>query len=260
MNWLIKIAGTTFFIQDAQRIAKPKSLTDIANHMMQWMSSYMPKNLLPDSKCPRYQFITPDGDYIWDNSYTGVINIYTCDESPQDILTYVEQYIREELLPSGIQSQIQKGPLPQWVDRSKMYDVPVWRLLIKQNETSSLTNIPQANFTTRNTQVLLTMLGLDAQYHEGRIDPADLKQRIQKAYTKVDAFTISDEAKQDGGASAFQQMFSGEEYNEPSEEQRNLAWSYNKGLTAEDLTRKLQSLEQIADFCLQHGFHIIAWN
>jgi len=160
---------------------------------------------------------------------TGIINWYIPkDIDWKELQPYIAQCYYEELAPLGItiDGQLKHEP-------SGMFDsADVIRIFVTGNETVERNKLPELNVSNRNGTVLQEMLGLEAQY-DGSIEANELKQRINRARAKVDAFALSGQNKDN-----------------------NLEF----GITPEQLIRYLDALDTLTNEALKMNNPLIIWS
>jgi len=224
MNWLNKISSVTFQLEQGNRIAQPKTISNIANGLYSWALNYVPRSYFGDRS---FQMIDMDGLDL--SSFTGTINWYVKTlKLANDIPMYVDQWTREEMLPLGIYIRLGK------LEQSKMFkEMLVQRIHIITNQTEELSVIPEINISNANTKSLFMMLNLPVS-QEGEINLEELKQRIKNvSNVNMTEFT-----------------------RDNAVDKNNI----NFGLNTDDLKFYLERLTKIIDFGLNNGFSKILWN
>jgi len=224
MSWLIKVSSITFSIQGSNKIGQPKTVSDIGNLMWTWATGHVPRNLMPEVP----EVIAMDG---YDTeATTGIINWYIPkDIDWKELQPYIAQCYYEELAPLGItiDGQLKHEP-------SGMFDnADVIRIFVTGNETVERNKLPELNVSNRNGMVLQELLGMTYSVGNGEINAHELKQRINNARPRVDAFALSGQNKDN-----------------------NLEF----GITPEQLIRYLDALDTLTNEALKMNNPLIIWS
>lgn len=238
MNWLKKIASVTFRLEQSERIAQPKTISGLGNDLYTWAVKHAPSYYFPDQG---RVMIESDGLDV--DTFIGTINWYILKpEYSKDVPMYMSQWIREELLPHGIEAKVGK------LERSRMYpDNLVQRLHILKNSTIEYPNVPEMNLNNKNAKMMFNVLGILKNPYQGVMDLQQLLALIHSVSDEaIEQFTRSD---QTGGK---MDMF-GQEV-----EMGNNAFS--PGINAQDIREYLQRLEGIVQYGLKNGFKKLVWN
>ena len=220
---LIKIASVTFYIKGSYKISQPKDIDRIAHELWTWASQNAPRILTSFKPEP----IAMDG---FELGPLGVINWYVPEGvDPKEIPMYIDQYIQEEALPLGINIQYQ-------LDKSKMFNVPVWRLKVTENKTTEHQRLPELNVSNRNAAVLLEHLKLNTEL-AGEINAYDLLERVRSAVSSEPS-NLPDANNGIGD--------------------RGVVW-FDQGISPEQFNRYLYILEQIATHAISMNSPVVEW-
>ena len=169
----LKMASITFSLQDSHKIAQPMTLMNLSSDLV---NSIWYKYKLTG---PHFSPYTTDADIDGKSSFedtTGVINFYVkanpnCpNPDPQDYAKAIDTWIADKQEDGFI---IERGQNPE---KSKLLEVPVFRIKVIQNPTSELEELPYLNMAEANAYAMLTLLSLEPS--GGSISAAELKQRI----------------------------------------------------------------------------------
>lgn len=229
----IKCASVTILPLGADRVSGPKKVMDIGNILNQWVIDNLPKAYLPEN-VPGYMVVTSDG---YENGLLGVVNWYINPDVPvSKVLPYVRYAIDTELTPLGINVAVTQ-------DKSRMYEIPVFRLRIVSNKTSEHTRVPEMNVTNANFAALMKALGLPVEY-EGRIHAQELLDRLANAYYNP--------ALQPPEPSPLYPPF-GEDPNERIH-------VINNPVRPEHIKELLAQLKQVADYAAGQNKPMVVWN
>lgn len=162
MNWLQKISGVIFRLEDAHKIAQPKGILALASALSDWANSHVPRSLLLPNG------IDADG---FDYGPTGTINWYFNTEEGKDIPMYAKQWIDDELV--GYETNI-RGP-----EKSGSRDAQVWRIDILSNPTVEYARIPEMMVSNDNTKLLMGMLNIPFDW-SGEMDLRELRGMLAR--------------------------------------------------------------------------------
>ena len=143
----------TFSVEGSHKVAQPKTVSRIGWDMLVWAREHAPRNLIADVSEP----IAVDGLDI--DKLTGTINWYVPPDlrDIEEVLMYIDQFIREELLPLGIRAKPRLGleKSGMWGKRANVIRVDIW-----QNGTADFTRLPEMNVHNKGAAILLHVLGL----------------------------------------------------------------------------------------------------
>lgn len=217
-----KIASYTFYIKGSDRIAQPKNVQDIARTMEMWADKNIPQNLFAQIS----HKIAEDG---FNESPTGTINWYLSNEAdPNQIAQYIKQVGREMLSPIGIAI----GNIRN--ETSQMFKVPVVRVDVIKNFTTSRQQLPNLNIANVNAEALFQVLKIVPSMF-GEIDATELLGRIQEAEATFEAYA-----------------------RQPTDPQSKEKFR-DFGLSPEKISQYLDVLVQMSNMASQMNDPIVAW-
>ena len=224
MNWLTKISGITFSLEQSHRIAQPKTISTLSYDLADWATSHV----------PRYLIKRIDMDGLNPDQLTGTINWYIDEPQIGEIPMYVNQWIQEEMSPLGFDIKV-RGP-----ERSNSFDSWVWRIDVLKNPTEEYTKLPKINLSNSNARALLGLLNIPFD-HMGSVSLRELRQRLALTTEhQVQEFTQSPEkilpTKEEPGPQVV-----------------------DFGRSKDQINRYIQALSEIVDYGLSNGFTNITW-
>ena len=225
MNWLQKVSSVTFTLEQSNRIAQPRTISDIANNLYTWAENNIPRQYFEDQR-----MIDMDGLDV--DSFTGIVNWYiTKPELSNDIPMYINQWIQEEMAPLGF--RVRMGELEQ----SGMFsDRLVQRIHIDNNPTVDYPKIPEMNLANDNAESLMNALGIPFDW-DGAVDLNELKTKLEM-FTPWDQQDLTRDPEHD--ISERVQLFQG-------------------GRTPEQVSRYIDGLRRMVEFGLKNGFETLTW-
>lgn len=183
MNWFTKISSVYFTVQNSFKISQPKTVSQIGDEMWNWAETNVSHKFKPDTP----EWIAVDGLNV--DETVGVVNWYVPNGvDGNDVLPYIKFCISELLNPLGI---FVGSIVP---DRSKMFDINVFRVYITKNETTKSTKLPVVNIKQKSVMPILRILGLSPDADGsfvGSIDAQDFKNRIQQAKQNMPSWDLS---------------------------------------------------------------------
>ena len=203
--------------------------------------------------------LAPDGDDY--DKPTGILNFYISG-IPEGFVSKILKGIQEHLETLGIEYGSPKGP-----EQSRSFKSQVIRIPIVKNLNATYEKVPELNMANRNYMLLFhTILGLVGDDDWGFAMPVET---LEKAIAKFVKGSDADQMKQlnpytiTPGKHEVEPLMPGDEWKEQSVKDKitralGVSNFYDGGVTIEQLTHYIFTLNNIVQWAKTHGYKRIS--